>query len=285
MPALPVPVLGGDVEGGGEFAEGGVEFGHVDILPGSSPEGFTTLWDVITVQRVGGGDSPDLVEAYDQILAPSFPTDELEPFPVFAEQVGEGRRQVWVARLEDDEDGEIVAVRVARDLPPSDAVLLTHIATRQSHRGTGVGSHLHRALLANIVADSAPSLVLAEVAHPDHHESHPRHGNPLARLRFYGRFDARILDVPYYQASLGPGLQPVYGLLLLVLYARPDLIDPAQTRLENAENLLAAVRTMLEWDGEPDDAAAAALLTAVSQSPIRLLPVTEYRNVVPGLRR
>lgn len=237
------------------------------------------------MQRVVDGDSSDLVEAYEQILTTSFPPDELEPFDVFAEQLGEGRRQVWVARLDDDPEGEIVAVRVARDLQPSDAVLLTHIATRQSRRGTGVGSHLHRALMATIVADRGPSLVLAEVAHPDHYEPHPRHGDPLARLRFYGRFDARILDVPYYQASLGPGLQPVYGLMLLVLYARPDLIDPARTRLENAEDLLAAIRTMLQWDGEPDDAAAAALLTAVSQSPIDLLPVAEYRNVVPGLRR
>ncbi len=240
---------------------------------------------MISVQRVRAGDSPDLIAAYEQILRPSFPTDELEAVDVFAEQVDEGRRQLWVARLEDDPDGEIVAVRMARDLPPSDAVLLTHLATRQTHRGTGIGSELHRALMSSIVTDQAPSLVLAEVAHPDHHSAHPRHGDPVARLRFYGRFDARIIDLPYYQASLGPGLQPVYGLLLLVLYARPDLIDPARTRLDNAENLLAATRTMLEWDGEPDDAAAARLLTAVSQSPIRLLPVTEYRSVVPGLRR
>lgn len=241
--------------------------------------------DVIDVQRVFDGDSPDLVEAYEQILAVSFPSDELEPLPVFAAQIDEGRRQLWVARLDDDPAGEIVGVRVARDLQPSDAVLLTHLATRESRRGTGIGSRLHRALLARIIADQAPSLVLAEVAHPDHHESHPRFGDPLARLRFYGRFDARILDVPYFQASLGPGLQPVYGLLLLVLYARADLLDPAGTRLENTEHLLAAIRTMLEWDGEPDDFAAARLLTAVSHNSIALRPVGDYRNVVPGLRR
>lgn len=243
---------------------------------------------MITVQRVTDGDSADLVEAYEQILAVSFPEDELEPRATFAEQVDDGRRQLWVARLDDEAGGErdpeIVGVRVVRELQPSDAVLLTHLAIRESRRGTGIGSHLHRAVMARIVADQAPSLVLAEVAHPDHHESHPRHGDPLSRLRFYGRFDARILDLPYYQASLGPGLAPVYGLLLLVLYARADLIDPARTRLDNAENLLAAVRTMLDMDGEPDDFSAARLLTAASQSPIRLLPVSDYRTVVPGLQ-
>ncbi len=239
---------------------------------------------MITVQRVQDSDSADFAEAYEQILVPSFPTDELADVDSFAEQVSEGRRQLWVARLAEDPEGPIVAVRVARDLPPSDAVLLTHLATRDSHRDSGIGSHLHRSVMAGI-AEQQPSLVLAEVAHPDHHEPHPRHGDPLARLRFFSRFDARIIDVPYYQASLGPGLQPVYGLLLLLLYARPDLVDPARTRLDNAEDLLAAIRTMLRWDGEPDDAAAARLLTAASQSPIRLVPVGEYREVVPGLRR
>ena len=240
---------------------------------------------MITVQRVLDGDSPDLVEAYEQILAVSFTPDELEPIATFAAQVDEGARQLWVARLAEAPEGEIVAVRMARDLQPSDAVLLTHLAVREGHRDEGVGSHLHRAVTSRIVSDQGPSLVLAELAHPDHHETHPRRGDPLARLRFYGRFDARIIDLPYFQASLGPGRQPVYGLLLLVLYARPDLVNPARTRLENAENLLAAIRTMLQWDGEPDDAAAARLLTAVSQSPISLVPVGDYRNVVPGLHR
>lgn len=240
---------------------------------------------MISVHRVVRGDDPELAEAYGELLVPTFPTDELEPLATFADQVDEGERQVWIARRAEEPQGEIVAVRVARDLPPSDAVLLTHLATREEHRNLGIGSHLHRDLIASIVAEQQPSLVLAEVAHPDHYEAHPRHGDPEARLRFYGRFGARILDLPYYQASLGPGLQPVYGLLLLVLYARPDLIDPAHTRLDNAENLLAAIRTMLEWDGEPDDFAAARLLTHASQSPIRLLPVTDYREVVPGLRR
>jgi GNAT superfamily N-acetyltransferase len=223
----------------------------------------------------------DLREPYERVLAPSFPVDELEPFDVFAEMVEDGRREVRVAL-----DGEeVVAAGVTKELPGSGAVLLSHHATREDRRGAGYGRRLYRALLDAIVDDLEPSLVLGEVAHPDHHAAHPAYGDPVARLRFYGRFDARIIDVPYFQASLGPGLQPVYGLLLLALYVRPDLIDPARSRLDNPENLLAALRVMLQWDGEPDDFAAARLLTVASQGRVRLVPVEQYRTVVPGLRR
>ncbi len=196
-------------------------------------------------------------------------------------QLDEGRSELRIAL----DENEIVAAAVTKDLPPSGAVLLSQMATREGRRGAGLGSRLYRALLSRIVDELQPSLVLAEMEHPDYHEAHPLHGDPLARLRFYGRFDARIIDVPYFQASLGPGLQPVYGLLLLALYVRPDLINPARTQLDNPENLLAAIRTMLEFDGEPDDASAARLLTVASQGRVRLVPVEEYRQVVPGLKR
>ena len=164
-------------------------------------------------------------DAYDHVLAPSFPFDELEPFEQFATQLDEGRSELRIAL----DENEIVAAAVTKDLPPSGAVLLSQMATREGRRGAGLGTRLYRALLGRIVDELQPSLVLAEMEHPDYHEAHPLHGDPLARLRFYGRFDARLIDVPYFQASLGPGLQPVYGLLLLALYVRPDLINPART--------------------------------------------------------
>lgn len=233
---------------------------------------------MVNVRLANGSEIRD---AYDHILAPSFPFDELEPFEQFFDLLEEGRSELRIAL----DENEIVAAAVTKDLPPSGAVLLSQMATREGRRGSGLGSRLYRALLKRIVDELQPSLVLAEMQHPDYHEAHPLHGDPLARLRFYGRFDARIIDVPYFQASLGPGLQPVYGLLLLALYVRPDLINPARTQLDNPENLLAAIRTMLEWDGEPDDASAARLLTVASQGRVRLVPVEEYRQVVPGLKR
>ena len=111
----------------------------------------------------------------------------------------------------------------------------------------------------------------------------PRHGDPLSRLRFYDRFDALIIDVPYYQPALAPGLQPVYGLLLLALYVRPDLINPARTCSDPPENLLFALRSLLYADGDPDEAAAAKLLAAASVCRVRLVPTSEYAQVTPGL--
>ena len=82
---------------------------------------------------------------------------------------------------------------------------------------------------------------------------------------------------------MSAGLQPVYGLLLLALYVRPDLINPARTYLDPPENLLFALRSLLYADGDPDEAAAAALLSAASVSRVRLVPTSDYAQVTPGL--
>lgn len=218
--------------------------------------------------------------AFDAVLAPSFYFDELEPYEEFEARLEDGVTRLLVGVNEAD---EIVAAAVFRTIRAASAVVLRQMATREDLRGTGLGSELYRAFLTTLEETEQPSLVLAEVQHPDYHEAHPRHGDPLSRLRFYGRFDALIIDVPYYKPSLAPGLQPVYGLLLLALYVRPDLINPARTYLDPPENLLFALRSLLYADGDPDEAAAAKLLAAASVSRVRLLPTSAYAEVTPGL--
>jgi predicted N-acetyltransferase YhbS len=218
--------------------------------------------------------------AFDTVLAPSFVLDELEPFEEFEAKLDEDTTTLLVGV---DDSGEIVAAAVFVNIRAASAVVLRQMATRQDLRGTGLGTELYHAFLATLEATEQPSLVLAEVQHPDYHEAHPRHGDPLSRLRFYDRFDALIIDVPYYQPALAAGLKPVYGLLLLALYVRPDLINPARTYLDPPENLLFALRSLLYADGDPDDGAAAALLSAASRNRVRLLPTSEYAQATPGL--
>jgi len=218
--------------------------------------------------------------AFDTVLAPSFVFDELEPYDEFEAKLEEGTTTLLVGL---DDAQEIVAAAVFVNIRAASAVVLRQMATRQDLRGTGLGSELYRGFIATLEATEQPSLVLAEVQHPDYHQAHPRHGDPLSRLRFYDRFDALVIDVPYYQPALAGGLQPVYGLLLLALYVRPDLINPARTYLDPPENLLFALRSLLYADGDPDEAAAAALLSAASVSRVRLLPTSDYAEVTPGL--
>lgn len=218
--------------------------------------------------------------AFDSVLAPSFVLDELEPFEEFETKLDEGTTTLLVGV---DESDDIVAAAVFVNIRAASAVVLRQMAIREDLRRTGLGTELYHGFIAALEETEQPSLVLAEVQHPDHHEPHPRHGDPLSRLRFYDRFDALILDVPYYQPALAAGLQPVYGLLLLALYVRPDLINPARTFLDPPENLLFALRSLLYADGDPDEAAAAKLLAAASVSRVRLLPTSEYAQVTPGL--
>ena len=219
--------------------------------------------------------------AFDTVLAPSFVLDELEPYEEFETKLEEGVTTLLVGV--DDASGEVVAAAVFVNVRAASAVVLRQMATREDLRGTGLGTELYHGFIATLEETEQPSLVLAEVQHPDHHEAHPRHGDPLSRLRFYDRFDALILDVPYYQPALSAGQQPVYGLLLLALYVRPDLINPARTHLDPPENLLFALRSLLYADGDPDEAAAAKLLAAASVSRVRLVPTRDYASVTPGL--
>lgn len=218
--------------------------------------------------------------AFDTVLAPSFLLDELEPFEEFDTKLDDGITTLLVGV---DESNVVVAAAVFVNVRAASVVVLRQMATRQDLRGTGLGTELYHAFIKTLEESEQPSLVLAEVQHPDYHEAHPRHGDPLSRLRFYDRFDALILDVPYYQPALAQGMKPVYGLLLLALYVRPDLINPARTYLDPPENLLFALRSLLYADGDPDDAAAAALLSAASRNRVRLLPTSDYAQVTPGL--
>lgn len=219
-------------------------------------------------------DRESLVGVYEKMLSPNFPDDELITLDEFLADVAEGSSTVHV--VGDPSDPRAVAV--VDVFGESPAVLLSYFATRADQRGRGVGSALLRGLLDDIARDPRVSVVLAEVEDPRHHEAHDVHGIPAARLAFYGRLGARILDVPYFQAPLRADARPVFGMLLLVL-------DPADRWVRDGalvpEAGVAGVLSALYRDVEPE--LVGSVLKDTS-GPIRLFRVDQLAQVPVLLR-
>jgi hypothetical protein len=157
-----------------------------------------------------------------------------------------------------------------------DAALLQYLVASPRSRGQGVGS----GLLTRIIetwATTGASLLLAEFDRPDAHTSHPRQGDPAARLRFYARFDALALDLPYFQPPVAPGSRREHGMLLAVFDRDGDIatrgrLTPAQTH---------AVQDYLEviLDDADDPDARRLRRAAAGPDGIRALPLDRYPDV------
>jgi GNAT superfamily N-acetyltransferase len=184
------------------------------------------------IAEVTGGPVVDTI--YTEILQPHFPPAEMCSLQGLQGKAGTRLGLVWAAF--DDADTVVGSAIGEWDEDPG-VVLLAWLAVAPGRRGGGVGTALLDAAQADWVARYSPCLLLAEVEDPACHAGNEAHGDPRARLRFYQRRGARILDIPYFQASLAPDLPRVPGLLLLVLHAdqqfagpEPDTIDGAVLR-------------------------------------------------------
>lgn len=220
----------------------------------------------------------DLERVYAELLHPSFPPEELLPLSWLVDGTAAGR--VRVLALHDD-DGP-AAVAVTERLEPSRAVLLAYFATRRSSRGAGVGSRLYRALLDDTLLGRPPSMLLAEVERPDRHTASVEHGDPEARLRFYARHGARVLDLPYFQPPIGPGAAPVHGMLILALWVDPALVSEDGQTLTDTADLASAMEAMLPGADDLDaetGGAAERLRRATRASHVRILDAASYAEV------
>lgn len=165
------------------------------------------------------GPGPLLEAAYQDIMLRSFDDDELCSAADVEALAASGQRLVWAAV---DPDGTVAGIAVGEwDAAPR-VVLLSWIATRPGRRGGGIGGPLLDHVLECWRTAYDPCVILAEVEDPRRFPVDEDHGDPAARLRFYTRRGARILDVPYFQAALGPAKHRVPGLFLMVLYAHPS---------------------------------------------------------------
>lgn len=224
--------------------------------------------DLTIVELRDAAQNPGLVEsAYTHVLRPSFTSDEL-PGPG---GVRPGPARVLTVAV----DGAGVPVGAAvTELEPEGIGLLAYLAVAPAGRGLGVGGRLVAELHALWRAEDQ-SLVLAEVHDPrGHAESDDEH--PEARLRFYGRAGAQLLDVPWVQPGLGGGAR-VPDMLLLAVHRT----DPERPDVASAPLVAWTREYFTESEGrEPDDAQAVALLARIeADERIRVLPLGEWRRV------
>lgn len=208
--------------------------------------------------------TPALVRSlHREVLAPSFPPAELVDVDELLDDHASGRlRSLGVV-----EDGRVVAGIVGEWFPDARVLLVLYLAIAPGRRGGGVGGRLVAAALT-AWRDLDPLLVLGEVEHPAHHAGSEAHGDPVARLRFYGRLGARVLALPYFQPGDGPGGERVPALLLVSFPlgpGTPDDVPAAPLRAFLAENLRASEGTL------SDDAATRRLLDAASGDRVALV--------------
>jgi GNAT superfamily N-acetyltransferase len=153
-----------------------------------------------------------LEELYAAVLAAYFAPGELVPLDALAEGLQADPRETDVVVAIDD-DGTVIGGAVGDWDGDSGVYLLSYLAVRSTLRSRGLGTTLMEHV-RSWWEDRGADLVLAEVDDPRHHEV-SEYGDPAARLRFYERIGARVLDVPYTQPEVRPGSGRVPGMLLI----------------------------------------------------------------------
>ncbi|MDM7829806.1 hypothetical protein [Cellulomonas edaphi] len=224
----------------------------------------------MSVQVTPVRDAEELRALHGEILAPSFPPDELES----AEDMVAGLQAGDLVALVASSDDEAVALAVGAWDAASAVLLLSYLAVGAGGRGRGVGGTLLDAALSAWRSGLDPLVVIAEIEDPAVHTGSPEHGDPAARERFYLRRGARRLPIDYVQPSLAPGLARIPGMLLLGLAVRPSLVaDDGTWVLPTAplRDFLVGYYTRSEG-GPPHDSQAQAMLAPLEAPTLRVLP-------------
>ncbi|MBC6460008.1 GNAT family N-acetyltransferase [Actinomadura sp. HBU206391] len=172
-------------------------------------------------------DAATLERFYRDVMEPSFRPDELTGFDLMrtAYQTPLPGAQGTLAMR----SGEPVAGALGEFDSVSGIMLLAYLAVRADLRGQGIGSALLAHVLPRWRAANDPVAILAEVEDPRSYAPGP-YGDPVARLRMYGRTGWRLLPLPYFQPALRPGLARVHGMLL-ICFAAEDAVVPVDDLL------------------------------------------------------
>ena len=210
------------------------------------------------VELVEGGSQPEQVwrDGYAEVLAPSFPADELITEEEF---LAARERPTSSVLLALDEGMPVGLSMVDRTLAGAPVALLSYLASHPTRRARGVGS-----LLMEQVRAREPMLLI-EIEDPREHAERG-FGDPWRRVGFYRRHGVRALDVPFFQPPVAPGRPRVEGMLLGVLTptAVPDQMATAPIR--------AYLEDYLRGSGEDlDQPPASTLLAALTGPTVRVV--------------
>ena len=221
----------------------------------------------------------ELSAVHSEILEPSFPAYELMSLERLAYDVEHGDTSVRVIR---GDDGELAGCAIGTWYEAARVLLLDYLALRPGARGGGLGGALLNSSVAAWSKQYDPCVVLAEVEHPDHHDAHPEHGDPEARLRFYAREGARLLPLPYFTPGVGEGMPRVGGMMLAVLHAHPDLLGDNDEEI--ASEPIATVLHLQAGDEADHDEAQTELIAAAGANPtLPLLRADRVGDVPIGI--
>ncbi|MGW6128550.1 GNAT family N-acetyltransferase [Cellulomonas sp. NPDC055163] len=181
------------------------------MTPGPVADGETG--DALVEVPLTGLDAAQ-VDAVHALLRATFRADELgSPTDLLAGYRGVAPQPSVVVLA----GGAPVAVMLASWHVDHQVLLLAYLAVAASMRGRRLGAHLVGEVLPRWAAERGHALVLAEVDDPACWPSDAGQGDPVARLRFYGRLGARLVPLRYVQPALRPGSGRVDGMLLLRL--------------------------------------------------------------------
>ncbi|WP_192796759.1 GNAT family N-acetyltransferase [Serinicoccus kebangsaanensis] len=210
------------------------------------------------VDLVEGSSQPVQVwrDCYDQVLAPSFPADELVGEQDFVAARERPTSRVLFALDAGAPVGLSMVDSAAVDAP---VALLSYLATHPTRRARGVGSMLMQQVRAH------EPMLLIEIEDPREHGERG-FGDPWRRVEFYRRHGVRALQVPYFQPPVAPGHPRVDGMLLGLLTPGPvpDTVDAGPVR----DYLVDYLRSSGEDLEQPP---ASTLLAALTGSMVRVV--------------
>lgn len=250
--------------------------------------------DGISIDEVRRG-GPIVDRVYTDVLRPSFPPAELAPLAALRAGVTAGRLTLIIAS---DALGVPHGVAVGEWSEAARVMRLDYLAAAPGERNRGIGGRLLSAAVSTWSQRYRPCVLVAQVERPDRHRSSGMHGDPVARLRFYQRYGAHALDLPYYQPALAPGGERAYGLLLITLHVDEEFrAGPGLLAAKPIDRFLRDFLADDPWEDDetddgagddlrpaanraPDDPAGRALLAAAGHTGgIRMVDLEDYQGI------